>query len=339
VPTLKIVLMNRRNFSKLSLSAWPMFSFANLSVYPNPTPVKPPKLKPGDSIGLISPGSFINDEKLKKAITNLESLGLNVHLSKNIRAQKGFTAGSIKQRVDDIHEMFSKNEIKGIWCARGGYGCAELLPHIDYSLISKNPKILIGFSDITALLHAIHMKTGLITFHGPVASSEFTPFTFEALKNILFNPQPKHTISKATYAMRTGKAEGIITGGNLTLLAAAAGTPYIPDFKEKIVILEEIGEKPYRIHRMINQLKQATNLFESAAILMGQFWDCEPGKGELSLSLEDTLRDSFQDFLQPIAYGFPWGHIDNLATTPIGIKALADTENLTLTLLETGVLN
>jgi len=311
--------MDRRHFSRITLFSWHFIK--NVGSF-NPV-IKPLKLQKGDQVGLISPGSFVSDEKLNKAIVNLESLGLKVSTSKNIRAQKGFTAGTIRQRIDDLHEMFSNPEIKAVWCARGGYGCGELLPHLNYGLIARNPKILIGYSDITALLHAITLKTGLITFHGPVEQKREISLKSNDTKSFTINP---------------GKSEGILVGGNLTLLAAAAGTPYMPDLRGKIIIIEEIGEKPYRIHRMLNQLKQATNLHESSAILLGQFWDCEPGKGELSLSLEETLRDVFQDFKQPIGYGFQWGHIDDIATVPIGINALADTENFTLTLQEHAVI-
>jgi len=331
--------MDRRHFSRITLFSWPFIK--NVGSF-NPV-IKPLKLQKGDQVGLISPGSFVSDEKLNKAIVNLESLGLKVSTSKNIRAQKGFTAGTIRQRIDDLHEMFSNPEIKAVWCARGGYGCGELLPHINYGLIARNPKILIGYSDITALLHAVTLKTGLITFHGPVASGEFTAYTKNEVEHLLFFPKQKREISlksndTKSFTINSGKSEGILVGGNLTLLAAAAGTPYMPDLRGKIIIIEEIGEKPYRIHRMLNQLKQATNLHESSAILLGQFWDCEPGKGELSLSLEETLRDVFQDFKQPIGYGFQWGHIDDIATVPIGINALADTENFTLTLQEHAVI-
>lgn len=331
--------MDRRHFSRITLFSWPFIK--NLGSF-NPV-IKPLKLEKGDQVGLVSPGSFVSDEKLNKAIVNLESLGLKVSTSKNIRAQKGFTAGTIRQRIDDLHEMFSNPEIKAVWCARGGYGCGELLPHLNYGLIARNPKILIGYSDITALLHAVTLKTGLITFHGPVASGEFTPYTKNEVEHLLFFPKQKREISlkskdSKSFTVNPGKSEGILVGGNLTLLAAAAGTPYLPDLKGKIIIIEEIGEKPYRIHRMLNQLKQATNLHESSAILLGQFWDCEPAKGELSLSLEETLRDIFHDFKQPIGYGFQWGHIDDIATVPIGIKAFADTENFTLTLQDNAVL-
>lgn len=330
--------MDRRDFSRVALFSWPILN--NLPLLNSP--IKPKKLQKGDRVGIISPGSYITDEKLNKAIANLEALGLKVSLSKNIRAKKGFTAGTVKQRIDDIHEMFSNPEIKAVWCARGGYGCGELLPHINYGLISKNPKILIGYSDITALLHAVNLKTGLITFHGPVASGEFTPYTQNEVKSLLFFPEQKRQIllksnDTKSFTINKGEAHGILVGGNLTLLAAAAGTPYMPDLKGKIIVIEEIGEKPYRIHRMLNQLKQATNIKESAAILLGQFWDCEPANGELSLSLEDTLRDVFHDFKQPIAYGFQWGHIDDIATIPIGINAFANTADFTMTLQDNAV--
>lgn len=313
--------------------------------------IKPKRLKKGDTIGLITPGSYITDEGLQKAVTNLEDLGFKVALSKNIRAERGFTAGTDEERLDDLHQMFADKKIAGIWCARGGYGCGRLLPAINYSLIKKNPKVLVGFSDITALIQAINKETGLIGFHGPVGSSDFTDYTKEHLINTLIEPKDSLTIkiaeenedlgkTKKVYQstiIRRGVATGKLIGGNLSLLAPLAGTKYQPDVKGKLVFIEEIGEAPYRIDRMLTQLRQSYPLKEAAGIILGVFNGCEAKEGSRSLSLLETLKDRLSNLNIPVLYGASFGHISNNMTLPIGVKATLDADKKTITLLEKGV--
>ena len=196
-------------------------------------------LKPGDSIALIAPGSSIPDDKIDKAKSNILSLGLNIIEGQFIREKYGYTAGKDNQRIADLHWAFGDEKIDGIWCVRGGYGCTRLLPYLDYSLINKNPKFLIGYSDITALHLAIYKKTGLTTFHGPVGSSEFTTYTTEYLQKILFSPSKGQSIQhkdpdKVT-VLSKGFAKGRLIGGNLSLISAMCGTTYLPSAKGKIV--------------------------------------------------------------------------------------------------------
>lgn len=338
--------MNRRAFTLRSLSLLPLWASTNRTNISPPAVIKPQRLKKGDTVMLVTPGSFIGDEPLQKAIQNLESLGLKVQLSDHIRAKKGYTAGTIEQRATDLHQAFSDSKIKAVWCARGGYGCAQLLPHLDYDLIQRNPKILIGFSDITILLHAVTLKTGLTTFHGPVGSSEFSPYTRKWIQQTLFLPSGILTMPISVekinglepFTIRPGQAQGPLYGGNLTLLASAVGTPWMPDLRGKLVFMEEIGEKPYRIDRMITQIQQGTNIREAAGIVLGHFTDCEADSGDLSLSLKQTLLTAFNFFKKPIGYGYTWGHIDQMTTLPIGLPAAVDTGEFSLTLLESPVI-
>ena len=338
--------MNRRSFTSRSLSLLPLWAFAKRINFPPLASIKPQRLKKGDAVMLVTPGSFIGDEPLQKAIQNLESLGLQVFLSDHIRAKKGYTAGTVEERVADLHQAFARPDIKAVWCARGGYGCAQLLPYLDFDLIQKNPKILIGFSDITILLHAVTLKTGLITFHGPVGSSEFSSYTRKWLQQTLFTPAASLNMPKSEeqinglvpFTIRPGKAKGILFGGNLTLLASAVGTPWMPDLKGKIVFMEEIGEKPYRIDRMITQIQQGTNIHEAEGIILGHFTDCEADSGDLSLSLKQTLLSAFKFFDKPLGYGYTWGHIDQMTTLPIGLQAAINTDDFSLTLLESPVI-
>lgn len=347
--------MKRRTFSKhiATAATLPLVApFLKPSSTPNPVKrLKPKRLKKGDTIGLLTPGSFISDEALEKSVKNLEDLGFVVKLSKNIRAQRGFTAGTDEERLNDLHTLFADTQVDGIWCARGGYGCSRLLPYVDYKLIQKNPKVFIGYSDVTALLLALYKKTGLIGFHGPVGASDFSDYTKEHVQKVLMDaveplviPLSSENIEKGkedavyqTQVLRPGKATGELIGGNLSLLSALSGTAYDFDAKNKLVFIEDIDERPYRIDRMLTQLRQANNLGEAAGIALGVFTDCQPEEGDLSLSLMDTLKDRLEGLNIPVIYGLSFGHIANQCTLPVGISATLDTERMTLTLLEAGV--
>ncbi len=345
--------MNRRNFSKILPSALLGSTYlANQGLFKRKKKtIKPNRLKKGDTIGLITPGSYIGDDGLEKAINNLEGLGFQVKLAKNIRAERGFTAGKDAERLADLHSMFGDKQVAGIWCARGGYGCGRLLPNINYKLIKRNPKVLIGFSDITALLQAVHKETGLIGFHGPVGSSDFTDYTREYLTKVLMEPQDNLTIRLSkenegfaktdkvyqTATIRGGKAAGKLVGGNLSLLAPLAGTKYQPNIKGKLLFIEEIGEAPYRIDRMLTQLRQSYPLKDAAGIILGVFKGCEMKEGSRSLSLMETLTDRLVDLNIPVFYGAAIGHIANNLTLPIGGEARLNADNGEITLLEKGV--
>ncbi len=314
--------------------------------------IKAKRLKKGNRVGVITPASFISDEGLERTVKNLENLGLKVELSKHIRARHGDFAGTDEQRLEDVHYMFSNTDIDAIWCARGGYGSARILPRLDYKLIRNNPKVFIGYSDITAMHCAIRKYSGLVTFHGPVGSTEHTDYTLNQLQKVLFEGVAPHTITLSaanqilateddtykTLNLHEGMAEGELVGGNLSLLAGAVGTPYAPEVKGKILLIEDIGEKPYRIDRMLTSLRQAWPLDKVAAIALGVFNDCENKEGSQALDLQQTLEDRLGDLNVPIIYGLSYGHIDNMSTLPIGVRTRIDTKTQTMTLLEAGVL-
>lgn len=300
--------------------------------------VTPARLRPGDTVGLIAPGSSITEEGIQKAIRQIEGLGLKVRAGKNLRAINGFLAGTDQQRLEDLHTMFADPTIKAIWCVRGGYGCARLLPLLNYKMVKRNPKILIGYSDITALSTAITRKTGLVTFHGPVGSSDFTDFTTKHLRAALLEEhtwlpverpaeQPEGTVYQS-YVIRGGTAEGPLWGGNLSLLAAAAGTDFAPPVKDSLLFIEDIGEDPYRLDRMLTQLRQSWDLGSAAGILLGVFKGCEADPEDRSLTLRETLTGRFADLGIPVAYGFPIGHIADMCTLPVGVRARVSMESL-----------
>lgn len=346
--------VDRRQFGKLlalglSASAWPCQAAADS---PSARQVlKAPRLRPGDTVGLLTPSGHADHEKIDKCVGNLQSLGLKVRLGRNIRALRGNFAGTARQRLDDLHGMFADPEIKGIWAAHGGSGAIGLLSGLDYDLIRRNPKVFVGYSDITALHLAIMRRTGLVTFHGPVASSSFSDYSVAHLRAVLMAPQSTYVIPMAEenrvksanashFAIRTlraGIAEGTLVGGNLSLLSALVGTAYAAEFDKAIVFLEEVSEAPYRIDRMMAQLELSQGFLKAAGIMLGIFEKCGPPDSDPSLTLAETIDDHLADSKIPAVYGYSFGHIGHQFTLPMGLRARLDTEKQTLTLLEPAV--
>jgi muramoyltetrapeptide carboxypeptidase len=313
--------------------------------------IKPPRLQPGDTVGLIAPGGYTTEKSIAKARRNIEALGLKVREGASLREVHGNYGGTVPQRLADLHAMFGDPEVKMIWPIRGGSGCISLLAHLDFDLIRANPTILLGYSDITALHLAIYKHAGLVTFHGPVASSTMTDYAIEHMMAVLSDPQPTYTIPMALensrraleqphFAMRTvhgGVATGPLMGGNLSLVAALAGTPYAADFKDSILFLEEVNEAPYRIDRWMTQLDLSVGFAKAAGVMVGICEDCGPEHEDISLTLDQTLDIHLQPLSVPAVTGYSIGHIRDQFTIPIGIRATLDTERQTVTLLEPAV--
>lgn len=312
--------------------------------------LKPARLREGATIGLIAPASPASDEKINKALANLAALGYQVREGKSLRARNGHLAGTDPVRLADLHWAFSDPAVDAVWCVRGGYGCTRLLPEIDYELIRRNPKPFIGYSDVTALHIAIGKKTGLVTFHGPVAAADFPENTLRHFRAALTQPQAGYRIQApdpaaevlpddayVPFTIAPGTARGQLTGGNISVLTALVGTPFQPVFRDKIVFLEDVGEQPYRIDRLLTQLLQATDLSRAAGIALGVFAECTAKNTEFSLSLSETLRDRLGNLGIPVVYGIPFGHVPHQATFPYQTEAALDAGARTLTLLETGV--
>lgn len=314
--------------------------------------IKPKRLKLGDTLGVIAPSSALPDHVVERAIKNLEGLGFKLQLGKNLRAKNGYLAGTDEQRLEDLHWAFSNKEIDAVWCIRGGYGATRILPKVDFNLIKKNPKILIGYSDITALHVAIYQKTGLVTFHGPVGTSDYNDFTKSNALNILMNPTPQYKLDHAAENLKNesnlfkvevitkGQCQGPLVGGNLSLLSAMDGTPYaLKNLKGKILFMEDIDERPYRIDRMLTQMLQSHDFTQLAGIALGVFEGCNPKTDENSLSLMECLKDRLGNLGIPVIYGLSFGHISHQFTLPMGIEARLDTEGGgSLTLLEAAVI-
>lgn len=305
-------------------------------------------LKAGDRIGLICPASPIQQERIDRSLANLKVLGLEPVLGKFILQQNGYLAGNQTERLADLHDMYRDESIKGIWCIRGGFGCTHLLPDLDYKLIQKNQKILLGFSDVTAFHCALQSKLNQSNLHSPVASSEMTPYTLEQFKKIAFG-QSSQLVSIGTctendemfnqgktvferYVIHQGQAHGVLWGGNLSLLSALCGTPYIKIDRDFILFIEDIEEAPYRVDRMITQLLQVLPLRLLRGVILGVFEGCEKKPEATTQSLKEVMMDRFSKLSIPVMYGFPFGHIANQCTFPFGAEVIMDTSNFSLTI-------
>jgi muramoyltetrapeptide carboxypeptidase len=293
--------------------------------------IKPRALEPGQDIGIIAPAGPVNPDTLRSGIEILIGLGFKPVLGSHLYNEEGYLAGDDISRLEDIHEMIGNKEIKAIFCARGGYGCTRLLEKLDYSLIRRNPKIIMGFSDITALLISIWGKTGLITFHGPLVAG---------LKNDS-KSNAKHVVDllggegglsiglESADAFSAGEAEGILVGGNLSLIIHLIGTSYLPSLDGSILFLEEKGEAPYRLDRMLTHLHQSGMIKNIKGLIIGSLVECG-GKKEI----EQVLNNCCSDLNIPIVYGGPFGHGDKNMVLPVGVKAKFDTRKMLLNIIE-----
>jgi len=296
--------MNRRPFIKSIALGTPVLMGSSIYANSKITPqikgiIKPKKLKAGDMVTLIAPGGPVTAEKIVMAEKNIQSLGFKTKQSKNLKAIKKHTAGTDSQRLEDLHAAFSDADTKAIWCVRGGNGCNRLLPNLDYNLIKNNPKPLIGFSDITALHNAIFNLTGLIGFHAPIGAWSFSDYNIDNLTKVLVEGSSNHIVrgTKRTKILNKGKVSGQLVGGNLSVLAAIAGTDFDNDYTDKIVFIEDVGEAPRRIDRMLTQLSQTSNLKKAKGVIFGEFDDCYDGilKKKLETELEARLIDLSQN--------------------------------------------
>ncbi len=310
-------------------------------------------LKPGDTVGLITPSTYVSDpDSLITAERTVRYFGLKPKMGRNVRRREGYLGGTIAERLEDLHEAFRDPEVKAIFPVRGGYGSGQLLDGIDYDLIRRNPKILAGYSDITALHLAIHKRTGLVTFHGPVTLSGFSDYTQNAFRRALFesaplgvltNPpesnalRPKHSLR----AVRPGRARGPLVGGNLSLVASLMGTPFEIETRGRILFIEDVGEEPYSMDRMLTQLRLAGKLEQAAGIVFGECAGCRPRDYQPSfastLSLGEVVDEILGRLRVPVLAGLTIGHTDDQLTLPLGVMATLDADRCELIVEEPAV--
>ncbi|MHB1127665.1 MAG: S66 peptidase family protein [Bacillota bacterium] len=313
--------------------------------------MKAKRLKEGSMVGVVAPAGGVSQrERISKGKTMLESMGFQVVMGRYIHHRYGYLAGTDRERVEDLSWMFASPEIEGIFCLRGGYGSMRLLNLLDYRIIRENPKILVGYSDITALLLALARKTELVTFHGPMVASdlgdELTEYTRKSFKKALLTSDPLGQLAlpegASPVVLSPGEVTGELIGGNLSLIATTLGTPFEIDTAGKILFLEEINEEPYRVDRMLTHLLLSGKFDEVAGVVIGECIGCQPnqegdhqGKG---FSLEEVFADRLGSLGIPCVYGLPLGHGRNKATVPLGVQARLDARTGSLEFLEGAIL-
>lgn len=307
----------------------------------------PLPLEKGDTVGLVSPSAASSDQlSLQLAREAMQALGFKVRTGAHYGARYGHLAGTDAERAGDLNAMFGDRQVKAIVCVRGGSGAARLLPLLDYATIRANPKVLLGYSDITALHCAIQAKTGLVTFHGPIGSGSWNRFNVDQFERLFFKRELMEYRNSVdtddelvprknrTSAITGGTARGELVGGNLTVLTALAGSPYLPDFNGKILFLEDVDEAPYRIDRMLSTLKLMGALDRIAGFIFGECTGCTPGDGYGSLTLDQLFADYIAPLKIPAFRGAMIGHIREQFIVPVGGRVEMDADAGTFRLLE-----
>ena len=349
-------MSKRRNFLKsvaalgtttlLHQSGW-----SHTPASPEIPRIIPKKLQKGATIGLVAPGYSIDSEKFYLVVETLEKMGFKTHHTHRILDHDGYFSNTDEERANDLMEMFADPKVDAILCARGGYGCTRLLTLLNYEVIQQNPKPLIGFSDVTALINTIYKETGLIGFHGPVGTTlddEYSQAYFKrilmegpeilAMKNAILNDPEDYTNSEYhRYTITPGTGEGELVGGNLTLVTAMMGTPYEIDFTDKLVFLEEVEEAPYRIDRMLTQFAESATIRQAKGIILGVFKGCDRLKMSDNFTLKEVVTDRIAPLGIPAMYGMSFGHVPHNLTLPIGVKAYFNASKKQLRLVEAAV--
>ena len=313
--------------------------------------VLPPRLRKGDTLGLVAPAGFVGDRfGLEEIMDTVRAMGLEPKAAPHLLARDGYLAGPDAARAGDLMAMFADEGVRAIMAVRGGWGGARILPLLDFDTIAKAPKLFCGFSDNTALHLAFAARTGMTSIHGPNASATWPPAAWESFRAIAFEgATPTYSVPSFAGAnlsgrgdgvrtFRGGKAQGRLLGGNLSVLCALVGTPYLPDFSGAILFLEDTNESEYRIDRMLTQLKLAGVLDSLAGLVFGQCTRCaNPDGGYSNFTIYEVLDSRFADLGIPAFQGLSIGHIATQVSVPVGALAEIDADAGTLRLLEPAV--
>jgi len=338
--------MQRRSLCTAALAAAALPALAQS----NAPPLRARRLQPGDTVALINPSGAIHERApYEVAAETLRALGFKVREAPNLRARYGHLAGSDRQRADDVNAMFADPTVHGLLGMTGGAGGNRMLPLVDYALVRRHPKFVGGFSDLTALINAVHAKTGLVTFHSPLGASEWNPYSVDHFRRtvmaaeamLLSTPRGDDDAlvprGGRITTIRGGRARGPLVGGNLAVLTSMAGSPYWPRFDGAILVLEDVNEYIYRVDRMLSTLKIAGVLDRVAGVVLGAFTKCEPGEGYGTLTLDEVFDDHFKSLGVPVYAGAQFGHVKRKWTLPIGLPVEIDADAGTVRLLGAAV--
>lgn len=352
--------VNRRSFLLKTAAVSSLAAFTrtstraqnkNVETISNANLIRPKALRAGDTIGVITPATDVLDpDRLALVERTVNYFGLRMKRGRNVGKRFSTHRESVGARLDDLHEMFGDANVKAVFAVRGGYGAMQLLDRIDYDLIRRNPKIFVGYSDITAMHLAINKNSKLVTFHGPVVLSRFTDYTQQNFRRAVFDVKPLGRLTnpnesgelRPAHALRTiraGIAAGRIVGGNLSLVCGTVGTPYEIETRGKILFLEDTGEAAYRIDRMLTQLRLAGKLDDAAGIIWGECQECgESGGSASQYTIGETVDNILGALKIPVLSGLTIGHTNDQLTLPIGVAAVLDATNGTLDVKESGVI-
>jgi len=349
---LKTTPMKRRSFLKSTLA------LSTLSVLPNTlsadkqlnpsqaeplTPVRPARLVKGDAIAIMGMAGALRDPNIVGGFKEIiEKQGFVVRIGQTVNKTFGYLSGSDEDRANEFNDFVSNPLIKAILFVKGGWGCGRVLDKIDYEQLKKNPKIILGFSDMTSILNAIYHKTGLITFHGPVGNSSWEKFSLNSFQDMVCRggdsfQKPELPQLQSFSTWQSGEATGELIGGNLTVFCSLLGTPFWPSCAGKILFLEETHEEPYRIDRMLNSLRLAGVFDEISGVVFGQFNDCNAEKPQESFTLEEVVRHQLKGYSFPVIWGAPIGHVKDKWTVPIGAQVHMNAQELSLQLMHPAV--
>lgn len=346
--------MRRRDFLEAVVPA-ALVTGAAGAVSATPAPaasavVKPPRLRTGDAVGLVAPaGAIWESVDIEIAQEVARALGLEPRLGVHVRDRHGYLAGKDEDRAADVNRFFADPQVKAVLAIQGGWGCARVLPHLDWETIRRNPKVVSGFSDITGLHCGLHAKTGLVTFHAPNALASWPPFSVDHFRRVVFEGEALTMLNppggedrlvqreNRTRSIAPGKARGRLVGGNLTVLTALVGSPYVPSFDGAVLFLEDVREDIYRVDRMLTQLRLASLLGRVRGFVFGSCSKCEPGGGYGSLTLEEVLDEHVRPLGVPAYVGAMIGHQARQFTVPIGVEVEMDATAGTITMLEAAV--
>jgi len=312
---------------------------------------RPPRLASGARVAIVAPsGPCLEQDDVTRSLELCRALGLDAVFGAHVRDRLGYLAGSDADRLSDLNAALRDPAIDAVWCIRGGYGMTRILDEVDFEALRRHPKAIIGFSDITALLHAAHGETGVVTFHGPTARHPMPEFSLRHFDEVLRNAEPAGRLERlappaGVLAPRTnrivtlcpGVAEGPLLGGNLSLLQCLIGTKYFPDFSGAILFLEDVGEALYRVDRMLAHLRAVGAFTHLAGVLVGRFTEMRRETGDGAFGFDEVLEQYFGPLGVPVAYGFPVGHIDEQWTLPLGVRARFDATSGEVDLLEAAV--
>ncbi|HJS47042.1 MAG TPA: LD-carboxypeptidase [Gemmatimonadales bacterium] len=313
--------------------------------------VRAKALKPGSRIGLVAPaGPLLERDDLTRGQELCRALGYEPVLFPHAGAKYGYLAGSDADRAADLNAALADPGLDAVWCLRGGFGVTRILPRVDLAAAARHPKVVLGYSDITALLVPLHAATGLVTFHGPIARAELGPFARWHLDRVTASVGPAGRLGRLAppsdvlvsptnriVTLRGGRAEGPLIGGNLSLLQCLVGTPWLPDLSGALLFLEDVGEDLYRVDRMLAHLRTVGALQRVAGVVVGRFTEMDRGGDDGALGLDEVLATYLEPLGVPVACGFPIGHIDEQWTLPIGVRARLDADAGEVELLEGAV--